>query len=82
MRPSPAHLDHVHGVVVGVGVVVGLPVGVDVDPVEIVVVLVQVVLHVDHEGDEAHHEGEEVEGVRATQQTLVETCHSTTDKLS
>ena len=67
-------LDHVHGVVVGVGIVVGLPVGVDVDPVEVVVVLIQVVLHVDHEGGEAHHEGQEVEGVCAAQETLLETC--------
>ena len=67
-----AHLDHVHGVIVGVGVVVGLSVGVDVDAVEVVVVLVEVVLHVDDEGGEAHHEGEEVEGVRATQKTLLE----------
>ena len=73
-RSQLTHLDHVHGVVVGVGIIVGLSVGVDVDPVEVVVVLIQVVLHVDHEGGEAHHEGQEVEGVRAAQETLLETC--------
>ena len=64
------HLDHVHGIVVGIGVVVGLPVGVDVDPVEVVVVLVQVVLHVDHQRGQTHHKGQEVEGVRPAQQSL------------
>ena len=64
------HLDHVHGIVVGVGVVVGLPVGVDVDPVEVVVVLVQVVLHVDHQRGQAHHKRQEMEGIGSTQQTL------------
>ena len=72
-RSQLTHLDHVHGVVVGVGIVVGLPIGVEVDPVEVVVVLVQVVLHVDHEGGQPHHEGQEVEGVRAAQETLLET---------
>ena len=73
-RSQLTHLDHVHGVVVGVGIVVCLSVGIDVDPVEVVIVLIQVVLHVDHEGGEAHHEGQEVEGVRAAQETLLETC--------
>ena len=70
LPPRRHHIDYVGAVAVHIGVNVGVLRAVETVGVEVVVIVVEAVAHIDHQGDQRDNQGDQVEGVLATQDAV------------